>query len=314
MADNQDKIAQIPTNPPNTSNNTKPEATSGNRVDDKNAISEDQKKNKRNNNSAKKKKRKQKERIEKAAGEFVFGQKRALQSPGEAENSAINKKPKEDVESEDENMDCEKKSSLRDTLLLERMAVIPEDYPNVCFKLENVKSMEDQILKQIDSLKDDQEAPTFQYRRLERGYWKVACIGESTRAWLMEVMRDWKFLDKPIRVIPLNEIPKPPVYRSWISGSVIPPDNILDRLMKQNKGLDTTEWKHKRSISTPAGFKVYLELNPASINYISERNFMLFFGMTQIKLTLIQQAGDSAGDAEIEMADVSDSGSNAAVA
>lgn len=99
------------------------------------------------------------------------------------------------MESDDVKIDCRGNYSMRDTLLLERIAVILDDYPNDCFKLENVKSIEEQVFKHIDSLMDEQKTPAFQYRKLERGYWNVKYIDESTRAWLMEVMRDWMFLE-----------------------------------------------------------------------------------------------------------------------
>ena len=190
----------------------------------------------------------------------------------------------------------QKKPIIRDVVLLTRMAIIPFNYPECTFSEEAVTEMEKQLLQLIDDNDDETEALTFQYRRYERGFFKVACIGEFTCRWLMETTKEWKFNGIPIKVIPLKDLPKSPEYRSWISENVMPPEKILYRLGRQNKGLIIGGVKHKRSVEAQTGFLAYFELDTAAVEYIKARNYLLFFGLTQIKLTLASQSGGNTVD------------------
>lgn len=82
-----------------------------------------------------------------------------------------------------------------------------------------------------------------------------------------------------------KEVSKKPttVYKTYISGKDYPNDIILKRIRRQNKGLKTTEWDCIKRIPTPNGTIFILRLDLQSIEYIKNRNFLLFCGMTQIK-------------------------------
>lgn len=231
---------------------------------------------------------------------FVFTQKRALQSPEEQSTStSTSKRSKAEDKTEAngqslQNIKEKEGMIVSDIVLTTKIAILPDGYPEASFTQIDVDEMESNILERIDDLNGSQGGPTFQYRRLERGYWKVACVGEATRAWITAEAESWKFHERPVKVVSLNDLPRPPVFRSWIPGTILTPAKILSRIQKQNVGLSVADWRHKGSVATAAGFKIYFEMDPASINYLKTKNWLLFFGMMLIKFTEISQAGDSS--------------------
>lgn len=235
---------------------------------------------------------------------FVFTQKRPLQSPEDPTTSTtITKKQKAEEDSEmpgtrEQNDEIGDGITMRDALLSSKIAILPADYPNVTFTLKDVEEMEKRILIRIDEMDGAQGAPTFQYRRMERGYWKVACVGEATRAWITLEAESWTFYDRPVKVVPYGDLPKPPVFRSWIPGNVMQPEKILARLRKQNTGLSTDDWRHRGSVIAATGFKAHFEMDPASISFLKNKNWLLFFGMTLIKFTQISQTGGNTSGAD----------------
>lgn len=237
---------------------------------------------------------------------FEFTQKRALQSPEEqSASTSVSKRSKGEDKTEANgqsllNIKEGEGMIVSKIVLTTKIAILPDGYPEASFTQNDVDEMEKNILERIDELNGSQGGPTFQYRRLERGYWKVACVGETTRAWITAEAESWKFHERPVKVVPLNDLPRPPVFRSWIPGTILTPAKILSRIRKQNVGLSVADWRHKGSVATAAGFKIYFELDPASINYLKTKNWLLFYGMMLIKFTETSQAGDSSRKADTD--------------
>jgi len=257
-------------------------------------------KKRRNRNRTSEERKKQIEKKNMAASNWNFNSKRQLTSPEEA--TATTKKAKEaestttEIMEEQDTDTNEGSASIRDALMSTRMAIIPADYPDVIFTENMVSDIEDRILSCIDSLEGVEEAPTFLYRRYERGYFKLACVGEYTRGWLIKETANWKFFGRSVKVVPLSDLPQPPVYRAWIPGTKATAEKILSRLSKQNKGLNVAGWRLKNSFGTEKGFKAFFEVDPAGIEFLKTKNFLLFYGLTQIKFSLVTGNSGNADD------------------
>lgn len=190
--------------------------------------------------------------------------------------------------------EIEEPATARDALLIQRVVVMPINYPDVKFSEDETKKMEKRILELIDNMNEDDEVPQFQYRRLENGYWKVACLGESCRNWLVREISTWQYMSSPLKVIPFTDLPKPPAYKIWIPGEPMQNSLVLSRLRKQNKGIVTDKWRITGNVKTELGFLLFLEIDHESDNLLKGRKFLLFFGMTQIKFELIKQSSVKA--------------------
>lgn len=229
---------------------------------------------------------------------FQFSQKRALTTP-EERSEEKNKKTRnnlmeiEDIDDDDivdiedtEPMNEDDESTpanARDALLTKRIAIIPTNYPDVIFNQDCMLQLEREVNKKIDEMSLDEPAPCFLYRRLERGFVKLACVGDFTVDWLKSVVSDWTFAGDPMRVIPCSELPKEPVYKVWIAGDTVPLEQLLSRIEKQNKEISTTDWRHRGGRKKDEGSTLFFALDPQSISTLKTRNFLLHFGMSQIK-------------------------------
>lgn len=191
--------------------------------------------------------------------------------------------------------------TMRDALLIERMAVLPASYPDMIFTAEETKKMEERILELIDLMDEKEEVPQFLYRRFENGYWKVACFGESCRDWLVKEISTWEFKSSRLKVIPWKDLPRPPVYKVWIPGDM-QFERFLTRLRKQNKNLNPDKWRLLHKIKTDTGYIIILEIDFEADKFLIQKNHLLFYGMTQIKFE-IKSSSDKAVE-EIDQGDM----------
>ena len=124
-----------------------------------------------------------------------------------------------------------------------KMFVIPIDYPEgrlttaVCDEIENF------LLERIDEILDGEQAPSFQNRKRLNGYMNLACIGEFTKSWLVESLKDKSFDGKAVKVVASNELPRPPTCKLRLPGPETSHEKILRRFGLQNKDDEKQRYK-----------------------------------------------------------------------
>lgn len=192
---------------------------------------------------------------------------------------------------DEQSMETEEAANIRDALLSKSMVIIPAKYPDVTINPEQMTELEGMLIKSIMKIPVGEEAPRFLYRRLEKGYIKLSCIGAFTRGWLLRVVSDWNFLGDRLKVIPYEDVPKEPTFRVWIPFTGMTVDDILTCLKVQNQGLRTEEWRFSGGKDYGSGGNYFFVLDSTTRKMLEQRNFLLHFGLTQVKFNLLANNG-----------------------
>lgn len=176
----------------------------------------------------------------------------------------------------------------------EKMAVVPERYPNEVLTEDIVMKLEDFILEQIDALVPGQSgpAPFFHHRHLVRGVWKISCKDEQTVQWLTEVVKQFEQCGTVFKVIPIEDLPRPPVYRGWFAGRIVSQAIIMNRLRIQNPEFDFSSWNLVKRTDWPKGQAVHFVMSTESANELEKKQLLLGFGVSKSPFELLTESSD----------------------
>lgn len=157
-----------------------------------------------------------------------------------------------------------------------KMSIIPTTYPIDVFNKSHTTTIQQNIAKSINHLKENNsEIPVFQRQKFKNGSWQVTCMNQFSRDWLTQVVTEWIIDGMAVKAISVDELQQMMVYEFWIEGSLTKQRMVLNRIRKQNSGLNTNKWKLKRSEEDSIGTKVAYQLDVESIRKIKDKDFLL---------------------------------------
>lgn len=157
-----------------------------------------------------------------------------------------------------------------------KMVVIPTTYPIDVFEKTHAASIQQNIAKSINDLKENMnEIPVLQRQKFKNGGWQVTCMNQFTRDWLTQIVTYWIIDGMAVKAISVDELQQMLVYEFWIEGSLTKQRMVLNRIRKQNAGLKTNKWLMKRSEEDSIGTKVAYQLDVGSIRMIKDKDFLL---------------------------------------
>jgi hypothetical protein len=233
-------------------------------------------------------------------------QKRPLSTP--EDHQKLNKKPKSqasrmEVDNESSELiadEDDKPANVREAIMSKKMAIVTENYPDSCFVMDDLVKIEQHITVAMKDADEAEEIPCFQYRRLERGYIKLACVGSVGLTWLTKVIEKWNSNGKTAKLIEMRNLPLEPVFKVWITGEFSEFEDVLSLMRKQNKQLSTSDWRLRGIKRQDNGTLYFIGLDPVTLEIIKNRNYLIFYGLTQVKFTLIKN-NDGSKEASTEI-------------
>ena len=124
-----------------------------------------------------------------------------------------------------------------------QVAVVFKDNPTRKI-LENEKGHIWRQLVQLIDMTPHHSGPRFDRSGLVQGVYRITCADQASLTWLrVAVPRIEPIEGQGFTVVELSQLNRMTNIRVWIPGEKSDPHTILSRPAKQNRGLDTTEWR-----------------------------------------------------------------------
>ncbi|CAG9807949.1 unnamed protein product [Chironomus riparius] len=203
--------------------------------------------------------------------------KRQRDSPETSENSKMTKRPKED------------KKSFRDVLQSIEVIIKPVDYPETIIDENGVVALERHLLKKIDMLKVGESAPQFHQRKLIDGHWRIKCIGQHSKEWLIKVIQFVRLKGSFLELMDVADMAQRPKCRVFVPGECSVDSLIMHRFKVQNPDFDLRSWRilsNKRQFNNE-GRHIMVEMAEESVEALKSKNWYLAYGLTQVKFHLV---------------------------
>lgn len=167
----------------------------------------------------------------------------------------------------------------RDIVVSFPMAIAPIDYPASVMYAELLEILKKFIIRAIDRIPAGDPGPAFVNIRLLDGAIIVSCLNQSTAEWLSKTVSEYGQNGFELKCMAYDELPKIPTYRLWIPEGNIPFTTAMERLQKQNLGLNTSDWKLLHNKKSMNGQLMVVQTGVGSVQWITENGRKLFFGM-----------------------------------
>ncbi|XP_072396124.1 uncharacterized protein [Diabrotica undecimpunctata] len=163
--------------------------------------------------------------------------------------------------------------------------IVPKNYPLEFFNTEQLDKLQSDILKEIDNIPDGSFMPQFLSCLKERGALKFNCNNLASAEWLrttVPTLENWK--DEDISILDPETVPVRSTLQLWIPGAVEEPEQVLERLERQNKGLDTLNWQVLNKKIEEGGQKLFVTVQDAVLDALKKIDYNPFLNFTRVKV------------------------------
>lgn len=172
-----------------------------------------------------------------------------------------------------------------------KLAIIPDNYPEIKLGAEDVALIRKLIRKRILELPANTRAPTFAGSWERDGALVFSCADEPTGDWLKSLPPELAVGDKPLRVLPADELPKRHRAVVHVEEPGMSAEEALKLLDRQNKDLRAGEWVvAKGSESSGASSSHFACLiGDSSLEALRSCNFRPFCGTVRAVVKLVER-------------------------
>lgn len=165
-----------------------------------------------------------------------------------------------------------------------KVVIIPIDYPDARLSEDNYIELQLALIEEMFSSKE-KSLPQFSTCCFEGGALVLKCKTDNAKDWLIAILpnlKAWKGAN--LKVGDYKDF----LFSTRVSLRTPPamttrsPHSILRLIKKQNKDLDTDQWKILNSLEQESGQFLHLSLDPAAIQDLKNRGCNIFLGLEQI--------------------------------
>ncbi|XP_057660609.1 uncharacterized protein LOC130896476 [Diorhabda carinulata] len=163
--------------------------------------------------------------------------------------------------------------------------IVPVNYPLNFFTTEQLDKLQTDILKEIDKIPIGSFMPQFISCIKDRGALKFNCNNLPSSEWLkttIPTLENWQ--DVEMLILDPEAIPVRSTLQLWIPGPVEEPDQVLERLERQNKGLNTQDWQILSKSVEEGGQKLFVTVDDSVLDALRKIDFNPFLNFTRVKI------------------------------
>ncbi|KAG5866239.1 hypothetical protein JTB14_027641 [Gonioctena quinquepunctata] len=192
-----------------------------------------------------------------------------------------------------------------------QMVILPNQYPFTVLAPEQLDTLQTLILKIIDIIPQDSFMPQFLNCTKQRGTLVLDCNNQESVEWLKDAVQNLIAWEGPeLNVFEPKDVPVLDMLSMWIPGPPESPEQVLERLERQNKGLRTKEWHFIDQKIEENGQVLMVSVQDSILEVLRNIDFRPFLNFTRIKVKHIgkfkpraKQQGlktESAGEGQAE--------------
>ncbi|XP_073822122.1 uncharacterized protein [Musca autumnalis] len=169
-----------------------------------------------------------------------------------------------------------------------QVAIIDKSNPHGKISNDKWFNLEEMLIREMISNKWSEKGISFEGANWSRGIKIIKCGNnqslEFLKANIANVCREWPY--NQLEVIPYSTLPPRIFARMWIPPPVPPTKAILTLIEKQNKGIDTTNWKilscrpSKKKIGTD--YRMFIDANSSKV--LQECQGRIKYGLNFIRI------------------------------
>jgi hypothetical protein len=167
-----------------------------------------------------------------------------------------------------------------------KIAVIAADYPRDFYTEEYYDEFNSFLGRQMDELGEEEYLPNFVFANFDKGYAIYKCSGKHSAVFLSQAAGSFN-LEKPLKAVPLSELPSLPVFRTHTLERDFSVETFLRRLARQNRGagIDTSSWRVFNVMRSEDGKRVsfLVEMDVRSAKILARNGYWLFYWVSTIK-------------------------------
>ncbi|XP_074029947.1 uncharacterized protein [Leptinotarsa decemlineata] len=168
---------------------------------------------------------------------------------------------------------------------ISQMVIIPNQYPLTILTPEQLDSLQSHILKLIDIIPGECFMPQFLKCFKLRGTLVLDCNNQESVEWLKDAVKKLVSWDGPeLSVLEPKDVPVLNMLSIWIPGTPENPDQVLERLERQNKGLRTKEWHFIDQKIEENGQVINVSVEDSVLEALKNIDFRPFLNFTRIKV------------------------------
>lgn len=163
--------------------------------------------------------------------------------------------------------------------------IVPSKYPLAFLTMEQLNKLYADILKEIDKIPTGSFMPQFLNCSKERGALNFQCNNIPSAEWLrttVPFLEDWK--DSDIVIMDPIDVPQRSTLQLWIPGPAEEPDQVLERLERQNKGLKASEWILLNRKLDDSGQKLFVTVDDSVLSELKKVDYNPFLNFTRVKI------------------------------
>lgn len=168
--------------------------------------------------------------------------------------------------------------SYRDAVTGIKVAITAANFPEVELTLEQLNKVDDAIMNAVEAIPLDGIRVSFSYCSYKPGYMILTCVNEESKKWItstIPTLTPWE--GAKLKCMDGDDLPKPFIHLVWIPGQVeITPKSILERMMRQNEGMCTTNWVVVNDLKNEKGHTLTVSVDAKSEKYLKERDYSVY--------------------------------------
>lgn len=173
-----------------------------------------------------------------------------------------------------------------------QVVVVPRDDPTRQIADLEVRHIRRQLTQLIDMLPHSSETvgPQFDRSGLIQGVFRITCANQASLTWLKEaVPRIVAFEGHSYQVMELSQLRRRRRIRVWIPGENYDPKHILERMEKQNRGLNTAGWRLVYRQEKDDGQLLVLDVDDASLELLRKTQGRVHLELSRVTFELPSQ-------------------------
>ena len=170
-----------------------------------------------------------------------------------------------------------------------QVAVVFRDNLTRKMTAEEGQHVRSQIIRLIDILPvgTETQGPQFNRSGLDQGVFKITCADQHTLTWLKESVSSIEPIEEcSFQVVKLSELYRLNKVKVWVPGVSSEPKLILSRISKQNRGLDTSEWRILHRQEKPDGQLLVLGVDDASLTALRNMGGKVHLELSRVTFEL----------------------------
>lgn len=166
------------------------------------------------------------------------------------------------------------------------IAIVSSKFPTEWFTTEQREALETALESTMNNIPEGEFYPEFLDYYKRRGTMLMACNNDETVKWLIETVPKLKAYegDQP-KTVDANELPCYFKIEFLVPPSPDSLDVTLERINRQNQGVNTKGWYIIRQTETEKGIEVIASIDADAYNHLKKLKFKLFlnFGTLEVK-------------------------------